>query len=380
VRVDFILRCDALTKHGGDVVQADRYVDHLRALGVDVQVQTWHPGLQVRENSLVHFFNVDREYEFLDVARECQRRGIPYFVSTIHHSHRHLRALRRAERAGIARRALSYLPERARELAVHVHRMTRLNDVSRSAQMRHLGRSVAAYLSGTSRVTSALLGADEVFTLNASEEEALKSDFAYSGHCVRTPNGAPALKAPRKDWDDRAERIVVVGRIEPRKRQLDLLRAADKLGVGLTFVGACTTSAADYGNTFQTAIDASAHSQWLGPITHDEVVELMASSRVVLNFSWVEVQSLVDIEAARAGCFVVASEGGTSPSDLPGTVHVAPASDPTQAVDLASRFCRAARGPASRPYDASWETTARTLEAEYRRSHTRAIVGDALSS
>ncbi len=65
---------------------------------------------------------------------------------------------------------------------------------------------------------------------------------------------------------------------------------------------------------------------------HREVLAVYGKSRVLLNASWVEVQSLVDIEAASAGCFVVNTGSGSSMEWLGDAVTEVAAGDVKAAV------------------------------------------------
>jgi glycosyltransferase involved in cell wall biosynthesis len=202
-----------------------------------------------------------------------------------------------------------------------------------------------------------------VTLLSAREAEALRRDVHWSGaNGVVVPNGVPESPVePLPAWQDRDPRILVVGRIEPGKRSTDILETAERLGVPVTFVGACNPAAREYGERFASAVRDAQHATWLGARERTEVLDLMAHSRVLLNFSWVEVQSLVDIEAAMQGCWVVACSNGSSAEHLGGHVVELPEDRIVDAVRAAAARARSDAGPGTPSYGATWRGAARAL-------------------
>lgn len=362
--VDFVLRADAYTKSGGDTIQAEEYRRQLALLGADVVVHLFRPGrLKLREGSTVHLFNVDQPYEFLECTRSLT--GHPVVVSTIHHSALQVRVMRRAE-PDARRRLLSYLPESLRSLAVYVVSLMRRTDLSVFRKVAAVLRAVAR-LPGLGRhVGRQLDDVDGVLLLSKNEGRSLRADYGWTGKNGHlTPNGMPhraQSDAPK------LARILVVGRVEARKRQVEIVQVADALGVPVTFIGPGNPNQGSYFETFQRLVANSRLSEWLGPLPHDEVTQLMASSRVLLNASWVEVQSLVDLEAASLGCRVVTTyDAGSSLEWLgPDFVTELGSADLHGAVARAEEF-RCADGASPAPtYGHTWHDTARSLMTIYR--------------
>src|SRR5690606_20347363 len=127
---------------------------------------------------------------------------------------------------------------------------------------------------------------------------------------ILTPNGRPEPVGSRLS---RVPRILVVGRIETRKRSLDVARVSRDMNVPITFVGGVNQNEPSYIEDFRSIVDQTPILTWTGEVDHARVLELMSSSTVLLNCSWVEVQSLVDLEAAFRGCRVITvANGGSS--------------------------------------------------------------------
>ena len=91
-----------------------------------------------------------------------------------------------------------------------------------------------------------------------------------------------------------------------------MARLANELKIQITFVGAIGRKESRYVNQFLREVAKSDIVNYLGAKSHSESVEIMGRSRVLLNASYSEVLSLVEIEAAVQGKFIVSSEVGYS--------------------------------------------------------------------
>jgi glycosyltransferase involved in cell wall biosynthesis len=363
--IELIVRTDAERKRGGDVVQAEEYARELTALGRNVRIAPFdaHAAASVAPVAQ-HFFNVDRPFEFLEFAAG----RTDHFVSPIHHAFSDVRAMRRGERSADLRGAVSRLPEGLREYLAYVHRTVRDERAGPAERLGLLLRAGRRLPGVHRRVGAALDAAAAVFVLGVRESEALQTDYGWSRRNeVVAPNGADSIPAT-VPWRDRVPRILVVGRVEPRKRQLDILAAADREGVAVTFVGAANPNAGEYAARFRAAAARSPHSEWLGAVDRAQVLDLMQHSRVLLNFSWAEVQSLVDLEAAAAGCWVVANRTGATAEWLGDGVVTFERDALVEAVREARRRSTAEAGPAALAYDWTWQRTAGVLAEAYDRS------------
>jgi glycosyltransferase involved in cell wall biosynthesis len=362
--VDFVVRSDMFTKPGGDTVQVEAYLRELEARGVDVRVVLYVPGdVPVRRHSVIHLFNVDQIYEFLDCMRQFSGRHV--VVSPIHHSYQHLAAMRRAEPSTL-RRFVSLLPEHWRALLVYAHGLRSRRDVSALTKTKTALWAVSASARARHRLGKALDTTQAVLLLGESERRALVNDFGWSGrNGVLAPNGIPTAMCDIRM--ERLSRILVIGRVEARKRQVELLEVAERMAVPLTFVGDLNPHQPAYGETFKQLIERSAQSSWLGRLPSDQVSKLMSASRVLLNASWAEVQSLVDIEAARHGCWVVTTEdGGASLEWLgEGVVHQFGAHDLEGAVFKADSLRRCDATPPTTLYSQTWRSTVAEIVQTY---------------
>ena len=97
---------------------------------------------------------------------------------------------------------------------------------------------------------------------------------------------------------------------------------------------------------------------------------LLSDSRVLVNASWVEVQSLVDLEAAAMGCCVVASPAGHTVEWLGRGVREVPGSM-DQILDVALEQARTTEPPPKLDYRWTWEDAAAALDRVYRQTGDR---------
>ena len=369
--VDCVVRSDAAHKSGGDTVQVREYTSHLAQWGFDVREVPFHPAMRLRPGAVVHVFNVDRPFEFLLACRAA--RGHRIVVSPIHHEIGRVRAMRAADRGrGMVSLSARLLPEAGREWLATAYRATR-----GSTNRRGIVASARASLRLLPVVPRVWRAAgrqlDEVAAvalLAEGEGRDLRRLTGWSaGNAVVVPNGRPEDLdlGLRTSWADRpAGSIVVVGRIEPRKRQLELARAAARAGVPVRFIGPF----ADEGSAYSAAFAALAGSGGVvrhdGPKDRAEVLALLGSSRVLVNASWVEVQSLVDLEAATMGCAVVTSRTGHSREWLGDAITAEDGDDLDALLRRAAALAAAdSPAPAASAYDRTWEQAAEQLEQVY---------------
>jgi glycosyltransferase involved in cell wall biosynthesis len=367
--VDLIVRDDAFSKPGGDMVQVAEYARILTARGDDVRVVPFEIALRFRPGALVHYFNVDRLFETLEVQSAARDRQ--FFVSSIHHSMHHLSIMRRADPSGGLARQLSRLPEPFRAFLVYALRVLKDPRVSLAMRLAAVGRGLARLPCVRRRIGRALDAANHVFLLSLAEEGYLREDFGWQGlNGSLTPNGLPGFSTGRgRRPSERKGKILVVGRIEARKRQLEVLQLADELGIAVTFVGGANPNQMSYVSRFDQELSASCQSQWLNELSHSDVVQLMRESTVLLNASWLEVQSLVDLEAAACGCQVVTvKNGGSSKEWLGDVVTEFGGGALREALCYAASIKDTERDAAPLAYTPTWESSVTAIQSVYRRT------------
>lgn len=299
--VDVLMRSNFRSRFGGDSVQVDKYREHLGPRGVDFRLVPSEPGVQLRPGAIAHVVNMDRTYEFLAATEVALKNGRA-LLSSIHHSSPRILVMdeQRSGFQGLVSRTF-------RDPAT-------LEWTKQAARFRgrHLGwfafqpRSAEALR----RVTRDRLRAmGKVLVLGEGEYQDILDDFGFSAessllHSV-IPNGVEV--DPRQSIEgNRDIDVLLAGRVEERKNQwrvLESLRARTDLKI--VVVGAMAARSNQFKKNFFQLIESSKHIEYLGPRHSSELPELYSRSKVLVNASYVEVLSLVEIEALAYGCHLI---------------------------------------------------------------------------
>lgn len=372
--IDFVVRSDAQVKSGGDSIQVEEYRSELQMRGHDVRVIPFSPSMSLRKTAVIHFVNLDRPFDYL--VGSSLAAGQPRVISPIHHDLQRIRLMRRNER-GYGFRSLigRFLPENGREfLAFFVRGLIADRSIRGRMQLVKASLSLARHIPGIwARVGVELNRMDRVLLLANGEGHSIQRDTGWAGHNSElVPNGRPSVTIDDSvAWVDRSESLLCVGRIEPRKRQLDIARAAVALGVRVTFVGDLVKPDSSFGIDFLEQVGTSSVLEWLGPLPREETLARMNHSRVLVNASWVEVQSLVDLEASFLGCWVIATPAGNSREWLPESVQETEGFSVDGLLSRAVKLLGATAGPPPVAYEWTWSDAGSSLADLYEGLRSR---------
>jgi glycosyltransferase involved in cell wall biosynthesis len=285
----------AFQSPGGGEIQLVQTGRHLEALGTRVRLYSpWTDRLESAR--LLHLFGMSREG--LELARVAKARGVPVVLSPI---------------CWYERRALAALERKpARRLA------------SLGAMAL---RSVAPGIPSWRRE---LLGrADVVLPNSRAEANQLARLFGVESRRIRIiPNGVnPALGSASPEhfherWGDEPF-ILSVGRIEPRKNTLGLIRATQPLGLRLVIIGEAPPGFDGYEQECRRA--GGERAIWLGRLDHDDplLAAAYAAARVFALPSWFETPGLAALEAGLVGCSIVITPFGSTREYFGGLVDYA---------------------------------------------------------
>ncbi|MDB5353407.1 MAG: mshA 5 [Planctomycetota bacterium] len=272
----------AFQAQGGGENQLVQTSKSLDAMGIPVRpFSPWTDRLE--EARLIHLFGMSREG--LELARLARSRGVPVVLSPIcWFEPRAMAALAPSRgRAALAlgawaaRRVLPGLPGWRRELLA-------LSDAilpNSEAEAWQLAR---------------LFGADRA-----------KIHVVPNGVDPRFATAdAGAFRAIRGDRDF----VLYVGRIEPRKNVLGLIRGAKLAGLPLVIIGAVVPGHEGYGEACRR--EGRGVATFVERLDHEDSVlaSAMAAARVFALPSWFETPGLAALEAAMAGSAVVITPYG----------------------------------------------------------------------
>jgi len=273
---------------GGHVVQLERTAEALGDAGVEVIVEfsTDPPSVDV---DLVHGFGLDAA----DI-RAWHTRGVPVVLSSIYWD----RAYRTADGPRPSARALAGRGVRALQFA--------------RASLRGRGALVEACLQlvdDDRRMITAFEAADLLLPNAEGEAASVRADLGVSTPITPVPNGVDPSRfaGPTVPFKDRGY-VLFVGRIEPHKNQLGLIRALEDQGMPLTIAGPDHPDHRHYAERCR-----SAGAGWVtitGRVTDEELRGLYRGARVHALPTWFETTGLVSLEAALSGCSVVSTSRG----------------------------------------------------------------------
>jgi glycosyltransferase involved in cell wall biosynthesis len=267
---------------GGGEVQLIQSGRHLERLGWPIRpFNPWTD--RIAHARLLHLFGMSREG--LALARVAQARGVPVVLSPI---------------CWFEPRALAALAPGPIAAA---------RDVG-----KWLLRRACPRLPGWRR--ELLQAADAILPNSLVEARQLSHLFAIDParfHVV--PNGVEARFADARPDAFRSrftvgEFVLYVGRIEPRKNVLGLIRALAGNDLPLVVAGDAVPGHEGYADACRRV--GRGFTTWVGRLDHDGVLlaSAYASARVLALPSWFETPGLAALEAALAGCAVVITPFG----------------------------------------------------------------------
>jgi glycosyltransferase involved in cell wall biosynthesis len=267
---------------GGGENQLVQTARHLEALGRTVRpFVTWAD--RIEEAKLLHLFGMSREG--LELARVARARGVPVVLSPI---------------SWFEPRALAALAPNAALGALHVAKWAlRLAAPGQPSWRRDLLRLATAILPNSDAEARQLV---RLFHVEPSSIHVVPN-----GVEARFADGDPGLFR----WKfDEGNFVLYVGRIEPRKNVLGLIRATQAAGLPLVVIGDVVPGFEAYGDACRRLGQGCV--RWVGRLNHDDplLASAYAAARVFALPSWFETPGLAALEAALAGCAIVITPSG----------------------------------------------------------------------
>jgi len=290
LRVLFVVRPDCEKRIGGDIVMANRTAAALRDLGCDVDIAaTASP--DPRGYDVVHIFGVfDPPLASAQFA-SCKGSGVPIALTPIWWDNTEARArseaienaLTKSERSipGRLRRIRETSPERL------LSRRERKLAAQRKAQQRQLMLQ-AQVLLPNSMV--------EAYRYNCDLDVQHRLVHIVPMGANEVPDAPPVTRSG----------VLCVGRVESRKNQAMLMYALRDLDIEITLRGEC------YDAYYERLCRRwGTRVRFVGEISRPEVYVLMRAALVHALPAWWETPGLASMEAAMAGCAIVAGNRGT---------------------------------------------------------------------
>lgn len=282
-----LLWAPAVSPFGGHIVQMSMTAKHLNLGGRVLARMTAAPEPDLKDSDVVHGFGLSRAE-----VRRVRTAGLPVVLSPVYWA--------KDYRLGVTQpRSLpSELGHRLRAAAV----------LSLAAARGDHHDKAERYVSWVIETASLYESADLLLPNSASEAEQLRRDLHVSTPQRVVPNAvdeASFTPSPERPRDG----VLMVGRVEPHKNQLGLIRSMRGMGIPLTIVGAAHPAHERYLD--RCVREGRGHVRFLPALPHGvELANTYARFRVHALPSYFETTGLVSLEAGLMGCNVVTTSRG----------------------------------------------------------------------
>ncbi len=300
--VAMIIRPDAASRFGGDLVQAQKTAAALGRMGVNAWMST---DGDFRDAEVVHAFNLLTPSWTLSQVESARRRGKPVVLSPVYW--RNLSQL-----AG----ALLATPRLIPSLA-------RIASQPESRSERFGRNSTVLFAPGHRRLYRKIIERSQVLAPNSEAEAGvLKEDFPELQHRPEAfqvvPNGVDVGSFDRARAEHRGDLLpplpdrfaLCVARIDFRKNQLRLIEATRRLGLPLVLRGSPPPASVLHAAYMDACRRRGEQVTFLGPLGEEALWSLYRRCAVHCLPSFYETPGLSSLEAGLAGRPVVATPYG----------------------------------------------------------------------
>ena len=305
-------RLDLYEKGGGDFIQMKKTQESLSKLGVEVDISCdLEPNLA--KYDLVHLYNVTRVHETYVQFRNAKRQGKKVVISPIYHRLQEIYNFQKKGQWGLFKTLGIFFPGFYTQEFIKNSLRFILDKKQRKAIWTQFRK-------GFRKEQKEVLQDVDAWILLAEEEgETIQKELGVQNRFFIVPNGIDIVGFPKKISKSKKipfqDFVLSVGRIEPRKNQISLIKAMQNLNLNLVFIGEVNPNYNhsfnnSYFKEFQSLVNKNDWIFWKGKVPHKEIMDYYGLAKVHVNPSWFEVVSLVNLEAAAAGCNLVLSDVG----------------------------------------------------------------------
>lgn len=286
------------TSPGGDTVQLEMTANHLRELGVEVDIYSVGMDVDYEKYDLLHFFNITRPDNII-----CHiKKNVPYVVSTVFVDYSEYDKKKRKGISGLLFKLLT------------------------ASQIEYV-KAIARFLLGSDTIKSSyfLLHGQFKSVIHVAEnaklllpnshseyyrfQKAFGREFRYR-KVVNAIN--PDVFNPSVEPDNRyKDHILSVGRIEGRKNQLNVIKALIDTDYQLTIIGRPALNQKSYYEECLRVAEGHGNIHFIEKqLNHRDLVTIYKAARVHVLASWLETTGLVSLEAAMMDCNIVLTRKG----------------------------------------------------------------------
>src|SRR6266487_230955 len=296
--VAMIARSTLYSSPGGDTTQIEMTAKYLRTLGVIVDVALADKDIQYEKYDLIHFFNIIRPDDIL-----CHiKKNRPFVVSTIFVEFSEFDKFARRGFSGLLFKILT--PWQI-EYFKSIARFLIKGDKIKSNYFLFRGQ----FKSILYVAKNAKLLLPNSHSEYKRLEKLLQKNFPYKKIVnAIDPNVFNDSVVENKDYKNH---ILIVGRIEGGKNQLNVIKALMGSDYQLTIIGKPAVNQMSYYHECHKLASQYSNIHFIEEhIEHEKLVSIYKAAKVHVLASWFETTGLVSLEAAMMNCNIVITKKG----------------------------------------------------------------------
>ncbi len=292
-------RSDCFTAKGGDMVQVENTLIELKKLNVEVTVSD-KPNVDLSRFDIVHLFQLDWTPETYLHAHRVKKAGKKLILSPIHHNIDEVRKFDDEYAFGLRRVSKILFTDQ-------FHRDTFKNIYRSILDKNKLVPTLYSVILGLRKMNRKTIQlSDYVLTQTELEARDLEKLYQTKFKWEIIPNGVSDNFLNPKDLKNLfpfEDYIVSVGRIEPRKNNLNLIAAVRELrkelgeDLRLVFVGKKSNKHKEYTDLFELELKSNPWVRFVDYINYTQMPSVYKFAKVCASTSWFETTGLTLLEA-----------------------------------------------------------------------------------
>jgi glycosyltransferase involved in cell wall biosynthesis len=294
------IRKDVDTYPGGDFIQLLKTKEHLEKSGVSVDLSFSYQE-RLKSYDLVHLFNVTRITDTYLFFKNAKSQGKKIVLSPIYHSLKDMEDFYRYYYRFPYLNIVMYLA--LKEFYYPLRGKTTL--------------SLKSIFQYKQTVRTILTQSDILLPNSFLELETLEKELGVRNRYQVVPNATEVGTICFHSEYHKENLILCIGRIEPRKNVLNVIRAFKKVitklpeDTELIFIGTINESHKSYRKQFLKYVREDENNiKYIGSLSHQEVLTYLKRARLLVLASFFETTGLVGLEALACQANIVISERG----------------------------------------------------------------------